>query len=96
MPDSVTRLTPGQMAVFARLQGGDGVIVDTDTAFYYGLNRTAADLWQELQEAGRLSHQRLVDSLCKRFDVTPGSAVEDVARFVGQLERYGLVERIVA
>jgi hypothetical protein len=95
MPDSVTRLMPGQTAVFASLDGGDGVIVDTDSAFYYGLNRTAAHLWQQLQDAGPLSPQQLIDSLCRRFEVSPRAAEEDVARFVGQLERYGLVQHSV-
>jgi PqqD family protein of HPr-rel-A system len=93
MPDSVTRLMPGQAAVFAQLQGGDGVIVDTNTTFYYGLNRTAAFLWQTLQAGPRLSRDQLVDSLCRRFEVSVEVARADVDRFLGQLERYGLVER---
>ena len=92
MPDSVTRLMPGQTAVFAPLQGGDGVIVDTNTTFYYGLNRTAAYLWQTLQQGPRPSRDQLVASLCRRFEVSVEVARADVDQFLGQLERYGLVE----
>lgn len=80
-------------AVFARLHDGDGVIVDTVTAFYYGLNRTASFLWDELEGKQEVNERDLVAALCQRFDVSAELAEKDVATFLTQLERYGLVGR---
>jgi PqqD family protein of HPr-rel-A system len=92
MRELASSLIPSRQAVFAPLAGGEGVIVDTDTAFYYGLNRTAAFLWSQIQAAPDVSAQALAEALCGRFEVTPQQAAGDVRAFLGQLQRYGLVQ----
>jgi hypothetical protein len=95
MDGSSPRLVPGERAVFARLADGDGVIVDTKTAFYFGLNRTAAFLWQFVQEAGGgVTSEQLVDALCQKYAVEPAQARQDVAQFLERLQEHGLVHRL--
>src|SRR5262245_39218308 len=95
MSESDARLISGDRAVFARLTDGDGVIVDTHDAFYYGLNRTAAFLWQCVQEAkGGVTADDLVDTLCRKYAVEREQAGADVAQFLERLLQHGLVVRV--
>jgi hypothetical protein len=96
MKGEATLVSPGKSAVFAQLHDGEAVIVDTLTACHFGLNRTAAHLWQSLQASGQTSGVRtddLVDGLCRRFAVDRQNAERDVREFVAQLETYGLAGR---
>jgi hypothetical protein len=98
MTVSTHPLIPAQRAVFARLKDGEGVIVDTATAFYYGLNRTGVYLWEALGEqkaAGDTGVPRgqLVRALCDRFEVETDEASRNVDEFLGQLEQFGLLVR---
>jgi hypothetical protein len=92
MRELASPLIPSRHAVFAPLEGGEGVIVDTDSAFYYGLNRTAAFLWSQIQDAPDISAQALAEALSGRFEVSAQQAVGDVEAFLGHLQRYGLVQ----
>ena len=80
-------------AVFAGLQDGEGVIVDTKSAFYFGLNKTAAFLWEKLQKDREVTSRQLTDALCARFEVTPAQAKEDVESFLRHVVEYGLAKR---
>jgi hypothetical protein len=80
-------------AVFAGLQDGEGVIVDTKSAFYFGLNKTAAFLWDKLQKEKHVTIGGLTDALCAQFEVTPADARRDVEEFLGHVVEYGLAER---
>ena len=80
-------------AVFAGLQDGEGVIVDTKSAFYFGLNKTAAFLWEKLQKDKEVTAVVLVDALCGRFDVAREQAAADVEDFLRHVVEYGLAKR---
>src|SRR3954468_8049361 len=77
-------------AVFAGLQDGEGVIVDTKSAFYFGLNKTAAFLWEKLQKEKEVTAASLVDALLARFEVSREDAVKDVESFLAHVVEYGL------
>jgi hypothetical protein len=83
----------GEQAVFAGLQDGEGVIVDTRSAFYFGLNKTAAFLWEKLQKEKEVTAAQLTDALCARFEVTRPKAAEDVESFLRHVVEYGLAKR---
>jgi hypothetical protein len=80
-------------AVFAGLQDGEGVIVDTKSAFYFGLNKTAAFLWEKLQHEKAVTATFLTDALCARFDVDRAQAAHDVEEFLAHVVEYGLAKR---
>jgi hypothetical protein len=80
-------------AVFAGLQDGEGVIVDTKSAFYFGLNKTAAFLWDRLKTEKDVTASGLTDALCARFEVTRDEASRDVEEFLAHVVEYGLAKR---
>src|SRR4051812_46184539 len=80
-------------AVFAGLQDGEGVIVDTQSSAYFGLNKTAAYLWEVLQKDKEVTVAHLVDVLCARFDVSRDAATSDVESFLRHVVEYGLAKR---
>jgi hypothetical protein len=80
-------------AVFAGLQDGEGVIVDTRSAFYFGLNKTAAFLWDKLQKEKDVTALQLTDALCARFEVSREDASRDVEEFLRHVVEYGLARR---
>jgi hypothetical protein len=79
-------------AVFAGLQDGEGVIVDTKSAFYFGLNKTASFLWEKLQKDKEVTAASLTDALCERFEVTREQASHDVEDFLKHVIEYGLAK----
>jgi hypothetical protein len=82
-------------AVFAGVKDGEGVIVDTQTAAYFGLNETAAFLWKVLQESGTsITQIELVDALLEEFEVERAAAEGDVRDFLAHVIRYGLARRV--
>jgi len=98
MPISETpsHVSPQERAVFARLSDGDGVIVDTQTAFYFGLNKTATFLWQELSRPGGVTISDLTSALVRRFAVGEADAERDATEFVEQILQHGLAARVNA
>ena len=77
-------------AVFASLGEGDGVIVDTQSAFYFGLNRTGAFLWKLVQRPEGATLEQLVAALCDKFTVEPADAERDARAFLEQVIKSGL------
>jgi hypothetical protein len=86
------RVAVRRRAVYSRLADGDGIIVDIESAFYYGLNRSASFLWQEIQShPDGVTRPELTRSLCHRFRVTPDDAARDIEDFVKRLASRELV-----
>jgi hypothetical protein len=92
--DDDSRFSPLDRAVFAGLRDGDGVIVDTQTAFYFGLNKTAAFLWAELQKLREVTVGQLADVLCGKFEVARADAERDVQEFLVHVVKFGLARRV--
>jgi hypothetical protein len=88
-----TVFSAADQAVFAGLQDGEGVIVDTKSAFYFGLNKTAAFLWEKLQTDRQVTAAQLTDALCGRFEVTRDQAAHDVEEFLKHVVEFGLAKR---
>jgi hypothetical protein len=91
---SLQLLLPGfAIEVLAGLQDGEGVIVNTQSAFYFGLNKTATFLWETLQKQKDVTAVQLTDALCERFEVTREQASGDVEVFLAHVVEYGLAHR---
>lgn len=87
-----SQFSASDQAVYAGLTDGEGVIVDTKTAFYFGLNKTAAFLWEQLQ--GRTATvAELAEALCARFAVDRSTAERDVRDFLSHVVESGLARR---
>jgi hypothetical protein len=68
----------------------EAVLLDPEGGLYFGVNPTGSLLWSAMAEAVTLSE--LVRLLVTRFGIPDEQAWGDVRRFVGELERHGLVE----
>jgi hypothetical protein len=79
------RVVPSDHAVCAELQDGEAVIVDTQTAFYFGLNRAAAFLWKRLCRDRPVGPSELARALCGSFEVPPDEAAHDAEHFLARM-----------
>lgn len=84
---------PDDRAVFAALKEGDAVILDSQSMAYFGLNKTAAFLWEKLVAAGGATAAILAQALTERFAVDRATAERDVIDFLGRVVKYGLARR---
>lgn len=80
--------------VFTPLDDGTGVLLNLETLFYYGLNRTAVALWQEIERNKPPTLDALVQATCQRFDVDEGAARREIIAFVGRLQEFKMVRLI--
>jgi Coenzyme PQQ synthesis protein D (PqqD) len=65
------------------------VVLDREGELVHQLNRTASFIWDRCD--GRRSIRQIGADLAAAFDVDLGTATEDVAATVSQLESLGLV-----
>jgi PqqD family protein of HPr-rel-A system len=70
---------------------GEMVLLDTSSGALHVLNPTAAAVWAELD--GERGVDRIVADLSAVADADSDRVREDVIRFLGELERAGLVAR---
>ena len=68
----------------------EAVLLDTSGGLYFGVNPTGRLLWSAIVEATPLAE--LARLLVTCFGISEEQAWGDVRRFVGELERHGLVE----
>ena len=70
--------------------GDEVVVLDLDGSVYLKLNGSGRVLWEALAEPS--TEAALVASLQQRFDVDEDRATTDVAGFLGELRRRGLLD----
>lgn len=70
--------------------GGEMVLLNLATGWYFGLDPIGARIWQLLREHGSL--QQAVTRLVDEFDVEPAAAQADAVRLASELCRQGLLE----
>lgn len=68
---------------------GESVLLDVESGRYFGLNRTAAAIWELLDEAKTLDE--LVAALCATHDVSPEDCRRDVEELLALLRERGIV-----
>ncbi|MBQ1074977.1 PqqD family protein [Micromonospora sp. C31] len=74
-----------------RQAGEDIVVLDTRKSVYFGLDSAGALLWRRLVDGATAAE--LAEALASTTDVARDRVTDDVARFLADLDRYGLVER---
>lgn len=70
---------------------GEEVVLHLESGVYFGLEGVAARVWELLASPRTLAE--LVDRVTEEYAVEREACERDLRRFVGDLEREGLVER---
>jgi hypothetical protein len=65
------------------------VLMSIDAGAYYGLKGTAQSIWEHLETP--LTFSALVDCLVKEYQITPEACAADLAQFLAELDREGLL-----
>ena len=76
--------------VFAQEIDGEMVLLDMESENYFGLDEVGTDIWQAMQEHGRL--QEVFNTLLEQYDVEPEVLERDLQDFVDKLAKSGLIE----
>jgi hypothetical protein len=85
-PDQICMRSPD---VIWTAVGGEAVLLDLSSGYYYTLNRTGAAIWELLTGERDLAGVR--EAICERFGVSSETAWEDLASLVGHLRREKLI-----
>lgn len=85
------RIEKSLSTVFTPLADGTAVLLNLDTRLYFSLNRTAAALWQQIEEAKAVTLDDLVQKTCERFEVSEEAARQDLSSFARELEHLKMV-----
>lgn len=56
------------------------------------LSEAAAWLWREAERQGDFTVESLAEALCEEYDITPATALADVAELTAQWLQVGVVE----
>ena len=79
-----------------RLCGQDTVMAQGTAAARFGrmlqLSESAAWLWREAERQGDFTVESLAEALCEEYDITPTTALADVAELTAQWLQVGVVE----
>jgi hypothetical protein len=76
-----------------RLVDGESVIVNVETSYYYGLNRSGTLVWTALADRA-LSAEELAGELAAAFGIDRARARDDVDALLAELTRENLVSEV--
>ena len=65
------------------------VLMSIDAEAYYGLKGPARSIWEKLEIP--MTFSALVDLLVREYQITPEACAEDLKKFLGEMEREGLL-----
>jgi hypothetical protein len=87
------RLRTADTVIFAVLDG-EGVLVDTQTGVYFGLDATGTHIWELLQEG--TTHEALVRQLLSEYEVEERQLAADIETFLRALAARSLIQAMDA
>jgi hypothetical protein len=67
---------------------GEAVILDMESNTYFGLDSTAARIWQLIQQPRRFSE--ICDTLQNEYDIDAANCAREVNEFIDQMVKAGL------
>lgn len=85
-----TTISPRPSITSQQLVDGASVLLDVETAGYFGLDEVGSVVWDELQ--GGTTFGTLLQALRGRFEDVPPTFDDEIAAFVAGLAERGLVE----
>ena len=71
---------------------GEAAILNLANGVYYGLDRVAAAIWQQIQQPVEVAAVR--DALMSQYDVDAETAESDLLTFLTEMMQQGLVELV--
>lgn len=93
MSESTLRYRSASSVLFRDL-GGESVLLDVESGFYFGLDEVGTRIWTLLEQ------HREVDPVCRvlarEYEVDEETLVSDVTAFVGTLVQRGLLRPVPA
>ena len=69
-----------------------GILLKLEDGNYYGINEIGIRIWELLD--GKSDTENIISSICREFGVNKKKASSDVQRFLKELEKEGLIEKI--
>lgn len=75
--------------VVSQQLGDEVILLNLKTGVYWGLNRTGAAIWQEIEDHGDV--QRILATLQDRYDASEQRIVSLVRELLAQLLKEGLL-----
>jgi hypothetical protein len=75
-----------------RMTDDGGVVLDTTTGRFYGLNPTAATVWSSLADGGGVDDA--VDAMLAAFAIDEATARKDTMQVVDQFRMRGLLREM--
>src|SRR5688572_26278577 len=75
-------------AIFRELDG-EAVILNLDSATYFGLDRIGTRVWQLIEQHGRID--RVIDALAAEYDASVDTLRADVLQLTSTLVEKGLL-----
>ena len=70
---------------------GEAVVINFETNYYYGLNRTGTAVWKLLQDGGR-DRADIAGALAAAFRTSTDAVATDVDRLIDALLAEGLIQ----
>lgn len=83
---------PVDRVVSTRVEGGGRVLLRLEDSTYFNLNETGAHIWELLTDGRSLD--AMADSLTETFEISRGSALVEVERFLETLVEAGMAVRV--
>ena len=85
------KITTDPEVICTELENGDGVLLHLGTKTYFTVNRTGLIIWQLLAKGRTLPE--ISKELCRRFEVSPDQARDNVRGFVDSMKHVELVSQ---
>jgi len=76
--------------VFTELDNGEGILVNFETKYYYGLNEMAAKIWQLVDKKNNITD--IVDKIVNEYDVDKEKALKSVNKQIEMLIKEKMIE----
>jgi len=89
--DCTKRYIAGQRLASKEI-GGESVVLNLDTGNFYGLNNTAARVWNWLQEARTLDELEVL--LTNEFEVDSALARAELTELLNSMEQRKLIHSV--
>jgi hypothetical protein len=70
---------------------GEAVVINFETNYYYGLNRTGTAVWKLLQDGGR-ARADIADAFAAAFRTSSDAVAPDVDQLIDALLAEGLIQ----
>jgi len=83
MLEATTRVEPNAADIAAKVIDGEAIIMNLSNGLYYSMDGVGAWVWSQLEDGRSLSE--IAETVERRYDVAPDTALHDVRSLVDHL-----------